>query len=42
MVLANNEEEDREPEVHPRDPVRNHSHALSIKSKATGSMLMKV
>jgi hypothetical protein len=42
MVLANNEEEDGLPEVHPRDPVRNHSRVLLIKSKAIGSILMKV
>jgi len=24
MVVANNEEEDSKPEVHPRDPVRDH------------------
>jgi hypothetical protein len=41
MVLANDEEEGGEPEVHPRDPVRDHS-CRSMKSKAVGSMLIKV
>jgi hypothetical protein len=41
MVLANNEDEGDELEVHPRDPVRDHS-CRRRNSKAIGLMLMKV
>ena len=41
MVVAYDPEQGGNPEVHPRDPVRDH-HMLSTKSKAVGSMLINV